>query len=1588
MKKYYYFLFILFFTYQFQAQISVVQDFDSSTNVPIGWVETGGLLMSTVDSCEGNSARSNLHSGNQTGSFTSPNQIGLSNGTDLSFSFNYKIENYNSTSAANPGWGNIVLEYSLNDGNTWLPFYTIDDSNHVVSNQCATISQIIPGTSLPNGSDFKFRFSYTWTGGYWDLYLDNIAVNQVTQNSPSCTQLNLPFNNQNNVTNTSLVWSVPTGVPTGYKLNIGTSSGGTDVLNMHNVGNVTSYDFQSAIPGTTYYVTVVPYNGNGIASGCTESIFSTCGVVTAPFSEGFENGGSIPSCWTMNGGEPWLFSNSGTGTFVGNNGNIDGYTMSSGYFAWVDDTGTPTNDVTLTSPLIDVSALSVPQLVFFEISNSPNSLATLNVEVWDGAIWNTVGSYTTTTPNGWTKRVIDLSNLTIGGNIRVRFTVLGSSSSYDDIAIDDVIVQETPTCIEPINFIGTNITDTTIDLSWSDPTGGQFDFEYIVQAGGSGFPLSSFSGVPVYDSESVTVGLSSPLIQDTTYEVWVRALCGSSKSDWVGPIQFTTLCSVKLAPYLYGVEDAISTTESLIEKCWASIPFNSSVGYRWNVNSISTTPTTLTGPSEPYEGLRYFYVESSNGSAGAVAELYTPVVDMSGLTSRSLQFYYHMFGSSMGELHVDIFNGNSWVNDVDIIVGQQQVSNADLWKLKIIDLTTFTGTIQARFRAVKGSGGNGDISIDNINFDEMPTCFNVTNVLVTDVTNNTVEISWNDVNGTSSWNVEYGVSGFTPGTGTLVSATTNPYVLGSLNPLQANISYDFYIQSNCGIGDLSTFLGPFSFTTYCEVSAPWVYNVETATTTTNSSIGDCWVSSPKGTTSLFRWNVGTSTPTSSTGPSGANSGAQFFYAESSSGSQGSLAELYTPFVSINTLSTPSLQYYYHMYGVTTGELHVDIFDGTSWVNDIDVLIGAQQTLSTDVWKLRVVSLAGYTGTVRVRFRVIKGNGTTGDISLDDISFVEAPTCIDPIGFAVSDVSSNSATLSWTDMSTSGQFNFEYVIQSQGTGIPTVSGISVNNVNTVVDATLVSETFYEAWLRADCGNGEFSSWVGPVVFSTTCSVLSVPASENFDSYLPSCWEEADNGNLVSGPSIMGASSWTSDGFSNNGTTGAIRCILYGLGVNDWIMSPYYHIPSIGYELKFIAALTQWGQNFAPTVAWDNGDRVEVLVSTGTTNWTVLYTYDNTNTPLATGSTNAINLNAYAGLSVRFAFRVVSGPTDGLDDTEFFIDNFEINLASVTAPACVTNLVASPDESCGNFGTVINWDTVADADGYKINLGTTPGGNDVLNMVDIGYVNSYSYVAGLNEQFYCTVIAYNQIGIATGCSEVSFVTNANGCYCASLPTSLNNNGVSNVTIGTSDYPNGVVTYADFSTTNTPQNLQRGELSNVQVTFETGVTYWTNVWIDFNDDFYFDSSELVSSGVSLSNDPSILNMSFAMPSNANLGNHRMRIGTADSGQYNPNPCYSGTFGVTLDFTVNVIENLNSSTFVNDSFKVYPNPVENTLNLEYNTEITNIKVFNLPGQVVINENINAISAKLDMSQLNIGTYMVHVMIDNSVKTVKVIKK
>ena len=82
-----------------------------------------------------------------------------------------------------------------------------------------------------------------------------------------------------------------------------------------------------------------------------------------------------------------------------------------------------------------------------------------------------------------------------------------------------------------------------------------------------------------------------------------------------------------------------------------------------------------------------------------------------------------------------------------------------------------------------------------------------------------------------------------------------------------------------------------------------------------------------------------------------------------------------------------------------------------------------------------------------------------------------------------------------------------------------------------------------------------------------------------------------------------------------------------------------------------------------------------------------------------------------------------------------------------------------------------------------------------------------------------------------------------------------------------------------------------------------------------------------------------------------------------------------------------LGVDSFTSSNFSVYPNPVNDILNIATKTAVDQIAVYDILGKMVLNTQPNAISPKIDMSSLSSGIYMVKVTIGNNSKTVKVIK-
>ncbi|HOE04879.1 MAG TPA: choice-of-anchor J domain-containing protein, partial [Bacteroidales bacterium] len=100
-------------------------------------------------------------------------------------------------------------------------------------------------------------------------------------------------------------------------------------------------------------------------------------------------------------------------------------------------------------------------------------------------------------------------------------------------------------------------------------------------------------------------------------------------------------------------------------------------------------------------------------------------------------------------------------------------------------------------------------------------------------------------------------------------------------------------------------------------------------------------------------------------------------------------------------------------------------------------------------------------------------------------------------------------------------------------------------------------------------------------------------------------------------------------------------------------------------------------------------------------------------------------------------------------------------------------------------------------------------------------------------------------------------------------------------------------------------QGTILNVSITYATGYTYGTKIWVDWNNDLDFvDAGEQMYFGLSTNSNPTTLAASFTIPLATPLGNYRMRIGGTDNDAGPSTPCYTGAYGTFEDYTLQVIE------------------------------------------------------------------------------------
>lgn len=150
---------------------------------------------------------------------------------------------------------------------------------------------------------------------------------------------------------------------------------------------------------------------------------------------------------------------------------------------------------------------------------------------------------------------------------------------------------------------------------------------------------------------------------------------------------------------------------------WYNVPNGEGDDIDWRTEDGST-PSSNTGPSTDFNpGTstgNYLYLEASS-CENASAEVLSPCIDLTTFQNPRLLFGYHMYGSGMGSLHIDIYSNGQWINNFYVRNGSQSQN----WLQANVNLAQFMGqTIIVRFRGITGTGGLSDMAIDFVRVED------------------------------------------------------------------------------------------------------------------------------------------------------------------------------------------------------------------------------------------------------------------------------------------------------------------------------------------------------------------------------------------------------------------------------------------------------------------------------------------------------------------------------------------------------------------------------------------------------------------------------------------------------------------------------------------------------------------------------------------------------------------------------------------------------------------------------------------------------------------------------------------------------
>ncbi|MBQ6069578.1 MAG: choice-of-anchor J domain-containing protein, partial [Bacteroidales bacterium] len=566
-----------------------------------------------------------------------------------------------------------------------------------------------------------------------------------------------------------------------------------DSIIYNNVEYANSVSFTGLNPATYYSLQIAGLCAGGdtsMARACT--IVTPCALLTTlPYTQNFDDVAGATGTSLATNNLPVCWANHNTGT----NSSYHGYpivyssssTAHSGsnamrFYTYI-TAGTYSDQIAIMPPTDStVLPLSSMQVRFWmrSTSTSYNSHVIVGVmtDPTDASTFVPVEDVSTNASTTYAEHTVVLASYN-GPHGYVAFKAPQPTSSYNALLIDDISLEEAPSCMPVHNLAVTGTTIDSIYLEWS-PIG--TETEWIVSYG-------SNEDV-VYDTTYAIGELSA----NTAYTISVRAYCGTDTSIAVTVTARTACGLIDSLPYSYGFEDLATSTSSMTPEipCWNHI--NNGTSYPGYPTVNSTTP---------HSGTRnlYWYASTTSGTYGDYELVVMPAIDTDIYPINTLQLTFWARPSSTS--YSPVFHVGVMTDPTDVNTFQQvatvNVQNVTTWQEFTTGFATFTGYGNHIAVRVNRPSSAWYAYTDDFTIEEMPSCTFV-DAIHAQTTASAAHLTWSydETIGTpTGYSVNYRYADDSTATPTNV-ITTNDHLV--LTGLDADTSYWVSVEALCDDG--------------------------------------------------------------------------------------------------------------------------------------------------------------------------------------------------------------------------------------------------------------------------------------------------------------------------------------------------------------------------------------------------------------------------------------------------------------------------------------------------------------------------------------------------------------------------------------------------------------------------------------------------------------------------------------------------------------------------------------------------------------------------------------------------------------------